>query len=145
MHPGKHHSRRWGLTLVELIVVITIILLVAALGAAFMPRVQERQNVNRGMDLLSQWLLIAKQRARRDNLVTGVRFIIDPNDPNAGTYANQLTQVVYVQQPGPYTNGQFLAVTDNPDGTHTATFNNVDFTNGGLPASEWLVQPGDYF
>jgi prepilin-type N-terminal cleavage/methylation domain-containing protein len=145
MHPGKQYRRRRGLTLVELIVVITIILLVAALGAAFMPRVQERQHITRGTDLLSQWLLMAKQRARRDSLVTGLRFQTDPNDPNAGSYPNQYTQAVYIQQPPAFTGGTCTSVTANADGTYTANFLNVDFSNGGMPVNEWLVQAGDFF
>jgi type II secretory pathway pseudopilin PulG len=155
-------QQRMGMTLVELIVVITIILMVAALAAAFMPRFQDRQNISRGVDLMSQWLLTAKQRARRDGLVTGLRFITDPNDPSAN--ALQLPMAVYVQQPEPITGGNPPGSTppsgvvvnpvsgvclsvENQTGPWRATFANVDFFNGSGPGSDptlWIVQQGDF-
>jgi prepilin-type N-terminal cleavage/methylation domain-containing protein len=161
-------NRRGGFTLVELIVVIGIILVIAALAAAFAPSVADSQNLTRSVDQLEQWLLTAKMRAKRDGLATGIRFIPDPNNP--GLYA----EFQYIQQPDPLSGGSiifvptgsqppagatpFPTVTPLPNGSlfltggiltnatgGTVSFGNVDFSLGGTPMlSQWLVQPGDY-
>jgi prepilin-type N-terminal cleavage/methylation domain-containing protein len=149
----KIAKRHGGFTLVELLVVIAIILAIAALAAAFAPRISDDTNLSRSVDNLEQWLLTAKMRAKRDGLATGIRFIPDPN-PN---YANMYFQLQYIQQPdsltggwinssGSLVGGQLLSAGQVPAGSGvvTATFQGVDFTLGGLPASQWLVLPGDY-
>jgi type II secretory pathway pseudopilin PulG len=136
------------LTLVELMVVIAIMLVLIALGAAFVPRVSQSQQLSTAIDSLEQWLLSAKVRAKRDGLPTGLRFIPDPNNP--GMYS----QFVYIQQPDPLVggtplgNGQFKGgylgwITSTATGT-TATFGGVDFTGGQSNILYNLVQPYDY-
>jgi prepilin-type N-terminal cleavage/methylation domain-containing protein len=141
--------RRPAMTMIELLVVIAIILALAALAAAFMPRVQDSTRLSNAIDQLEQWLLTAKMRAKRDGLATGIRLIQDANNP--GMY----TQVQYVQQPDPLSGGYSLGngtfsggycalATTTAAGT-IVTFGNVDFSLGGIPQSEgWLVQAGDY-
>lgn len=67
-------SRRSAFTLIEMLVVLSIILTLAVLTVLFMPRFQERQKVPRGADLLQGWLLMAKNRAIRDRVPVGIRF-----------------------------------------------------------------------
>jgi prepilin-type N-terminal cleavage/methylation domain-containing protein len=156
--------RRYAFTLVEMLVVIAIILALAALAAAFAPRVNDNQKMTRAVDNLEQWLLTAKMRAKRDGLATGLRFIQAPGDA-AGTYS----QFQYIQQPQPLVggwlsqanpgNGVAAPTPPFPQGLYVVgggailtasvgrvTFvpGSVDFTLGGLPANQWLVQPGDY-
>ena len=142
--------RRGGLTLVELIVVIAIILTIAALAAAFIPNVSDSQRTWSSVDLLEQWLLTAKMRAKHDSLPTGIRFIPDATTPG------QYSQFVYIQQPDPlvggtsqgngkYTGGYVASASPVQNGTKV-DFGNVDF-HGGQPPSNpavFLVQPGDY-
>ncbi len=92
--------RRDAFTLIEMMVVIAIILALAALAAAFAPRVNENQKMTRAVDNLEQWLLTAKMRAKRDGLATGLRFIQAPGDA-PGTYS----QFQYIQQPEPLLGG----------------------------------------
>ncbi len=164
--------RRGGFTLVELIVVIGIILVIAALGAAFAPNVSDSQNMTRAVDNLEQWLLTAKMRAKRDGLATGIRFIPDPNNPTSGLYSefqniqqpepltggnlvfvatgtNQPTGAVLFQQLGPIgnlfvTGGVCTLATALPSGLVQVQFANVDFTGGHALPPQYLVQPGDY-
>jgi len=152
----KIGNRRGAFTLVEMLVVIAIIITLAALAAAFAPRIDDNQKLTRAVDNLEQWLLTAKMRAKRDGLATGLRFVSAPGDA-PGTYS----QFQYIQQPEPLAGGYFNAAgpvggfilsagTGSPGGVGTVTFGNVDFSLGGLPPldsfgrQQWLVQTGDY-
>jgi hypothetical protein len=148
---------RKALTLIELLVVITLILAVLAMGAAFYPKFNEGYKIVRGTDRLTSWLLIAKQRAKRDQLPTGVRLIT-----NAST--GFIDQLVYIQQPDPITGnykyvydpnatagtapgGYIMNWTIPSAGTAQVDFTGVDFigaasTPGQLDVG--LVQVGDY-
>jgi type II secretory pathway pseudopilin PulG len=155
MHTDEGTVRRRGaLTLIELIVVVSIVVFLVALGAAFAPRVSDSQNLTRAVDQLEQWLLTARMRAKRDALATGLRFLPDPSNP--GTYA----EFQYVQQPDSIAGG-YLSADPVPGavpynslfltggictgiGGGQAQFANVDFTAGGAPPGQFLVQPGDY-
>jgi prepilin-type N-terminal cleavage/methylation domain-containing protein len=156
---AKRPTRRGAYTLIELLVAIAIILALAALAAAFLPRVNGNQNLIRSMDQLEQWLLTAKMRAKRDGLATGLRFNPDPNNPG------MFSEVQYIQQPEPLSGG-WISATATPNskpygsGTPplylnggillsasngTVTFYNVDFYNGqSTVPTDWLVQPGDF-
>src|SRR5436190_21286635 len=96
--PTRHASRR-GLTLVELLVVITIVVALFAILAAVAPHFSERQRATRGASQLQGWILIAKQRALRDNAPRGIRL---PVVTNAPPYAQYVTQLQYIEQPDPY-------------------------------------------
>jgi prepilin-type N-terminal cleavage/methylation domain-containing protein len=136
-------KNRGAFTLIELIVVIALILVLTALGAAFLPRFTDSQNQFRAGDQLSQWLLTARQRAKRDGLPTGVRILFDP-------LTGLANQVEYVQQPDPYTTGTCVSLVNNPSpppGNSVATFSGVDFQGAALFVGQpdfGLVQPGDY-
>jgi prepilin-type N-terminal cleavage/methylation domain-containing protein len=141
-------NRRDALTLIELLVVIAIILAIAALAAAFAPRVSEDTNLSRAIDGMEQWLLTAKMRAKRDGLATGVRFVSVPGDV-AGTFS----QFQYIQQPDPLSGGWMSAPsgTPTPNGGilasasgGTVSFANVDFSTGGAVVAQGQVQAGDY-
>jgi prepilin-type N-terminal cleavage/methylation domain-containing protein len=156
MHAVKTNgNQRGGFTLLEMVVVIAIILAIAVLAAAFVPRVSDSQNLTRAIDQFEQWLLTAKVRAKRDGLTTGLRFLQNSGDA-PGTYS----QFQYVQQPDPISGGWLSATKTSlsvPYNSHfltggilqsaaggNVTFANVDFTLGGIPQPQWLVQPGDY-
>ncbi|HTU21950.1 MAG TPA: prepilin-type N-terminal cleavage/methylation domain-containing protein [Gemmataceae bacterium] len=135
---AKTAKRRDAFTLVEMLVVIAIILAIAALAAAFAPRVSDSQNLTRAVDNLEQWLLTAKMRAKRDRLATGVRFVQAPGDA-AGIYS----QIQYVQQPDSLSGIPNVATLVSA-GNGTVTFSGVDFSLGGAVLAQPLVQFGDY-
>lgn len=130
--------RSAGFTLVELLVVVFLILVLATLVVAFAPRLAERQKVPRGASQLQGWLLIAKQRAKRDQLPTGVRLQPDPDNPNV------YRELQYIQKPDDWTGG--------PVRVDPTTLNQVTLVSGtgfngsfGSSATElWPVQRGDY-
>ena len=125
--------RRPAFTLIELLVVIALILVVTAIGVMAIPSVQDR-NMQTGADQLQGWLLIAKQRAKREGLPTGLRFDFTNN---------QATQCVYIQQPDDYgIPGSSCTV----NGT-TVTFANGANVNGSTSVVDLNaagVQAGDY-
>jgi prepilin-type N-terminal cleavage/methylation domain-containing protein len=149
--------RRDAFTLTEMLVVIAIILAVAALAAAFAPRVNDNQKMTRAVDNLEQWLLTAKMRAKRDGLPTGLRFIQAPGDANidpsiqSGGPPTLFSQFQYIQQPDPLSGG-YINATGAVGGalvsaaSGVVTFGNVDFSLGNPlnPPNQWLVQSGDY-
>lgn len=93
MAANKQVDRR-GMTLVELLVVMVIILILATIVVAFAPGFQDAQKVSRGADQLQGWLLMARQWAKKDRVPTGLRLFVTNN---------QVTDLQYVQQPPTYT------------------------------------------
>jgi prepilin-type N-terminal cleavage/methylation domain-containing protein len=135
MHPRSSRTSRRGFTLIELMVVIIIIVLIAGIAAYVAPRLEQSQKATRGASQLSSWLLIAKQRALRDRVPTGLRLIADAN--------NLVREVQYVQQPDPFTGGSVGHLPNDPLNVVTFT---ADLTGGfsASAADQSSVQPGDY-
>jgi prepilin-type N-terminal cleavage/methylation domain-containing protein len=137
-------GRRPAFTLTEMLVVIAIILILTTTGILIAPGLAKQQRAANGADQVQGALLIAKQRAKRDQVPTGIRLIADPANPT------NVTELVYVQQPEPLTgiwqqpplpNAQLRTLTSN-----TANFTGVNF-RGGVGATNVVDQPvqaGDY-
>src|SRR5262245_3604115 len=98
MRLSSSSPRRWAFTLIEMLVVITLILILMTIAAAMFPRFAENQRVIKGADQVSLALLNAKQRALRDRLPTGVRFEFDA--------AGRANRMIYVRQVDDYVNGR---------------------------------------
>src|SRR6266849_4378077 len=101
---GKHNmqtpGRHLGFTLVEMLVVLTLMLILGALAVAFVPKATERARANRGADLLQQWIVISRQWAKKDRVPTGIRLQPGRSLPSAGTVNPQyVTDLQYIQQP----------------------------------------------
>src|ERR1700682_4012949 len=86
--------KRPGFTLIELLVAMTIMIFLATLAVLILPRMNEQQRASKGADQLQGWLLIAKQRALRSGMPSGLRFVDDPNNPT-----KFMTEVLYIEQP----------------------------------------------
>ena len=84
---------RRGMTLVELLVVMSIMVTFAAMTAAFYPSISSDTQIAQASNKIQNLLVGARQKARRDNNVTGVRFFPDLNNSSA---ANQM---MLVQKP----------------------------------------------
>lgn len=149
----RHRQVVPAFTLVELLVVVGIMLVLAALAAAFMPRISSANRTANAANTVQSWLLQAKMRAKRDGLTTGLRLFADQNDFGSAT------ECQWSQQPGPFvsaTGGKLSAIPQwipNPTGggwlltlqVQQQDATSVDFTNGQPDPSQWLVQPGDHF
>ena len=72
------HRRAY--TLIEVLVVIAVFLLLAALGYAIVPRMFSGQRRLSAVDQVSQWLVTARQRAKRDGVPTGLRLLLETDD-----------------------------------------------------------------
>ena len=128
------NNARAGLTLIELIVVMALIVLIVALAYFALPNFQNRNSVTDGADRISSWLLIAKQRAKRDQIPTGVRLFPDSN--------NVVRELQYIQTPDHFNGGVIFS--PNPNNLAMIQGNGVDF-RGGYPDNRlWPVQNGDY-
>src|SRR5262245_30002420 len=86
-------SRRRGFTLVEMLVVLGLNLLLITLALALVPAINDKRAAARCADQLQGWLLIAKQRAMRDQAPRGLRLI--PESPTSGF----VRALEYVEQP----------------------------------------------
>src|SRR5436305_13633665 len=91
---NRSSNIRRGMTLVELLVVMVIMLILATIVVAFAPGFQDAQKVGRGADSLQGWLLMARQWAKKDRVPTGLRFLV-----NNGV----ATDLMYTQQPPNFT------------------------------------------
>src|SRR5207244_1377463 len=65
-------GRRPGFTLVEMLVVVTILLVLAGITVLFAPKMMERQRADKGAEQFMEVLLLTKQKAVRDRAARGV-------------------------------------------------------------------------
>jgi prepilin-type N-terminal cleavage/methylation domain-containing protein len=143
----KLSNRRPGFTLIEMLVVLSLVLLLATILVTLGPRLAERARAAKGAELLQEWLLVAKQRALRDKIPTGIRLI-----PGTGGLINT---VQYIQQPNDLTLPGSVTVTMASATVTPQHYDYVDLLPGSTPnfigdftgiANQpfWNVQPGDY-
>ena len=164
--PYPLRAGRRGFTLVEMLVVVTLVLLLAGLTVAFLANFRG-SSASQGTSQLYGWLNMARQRAIRDRNPYGVRLIL------SGINAQFVDQLQYIEQPEDYyiqgtaysdmcpsgntlrdqnfyqtgkcpqlSLGTYYYVEFGPTQGSTAQ---VDFTGGFKQDSTlWPVQPGDY-
>jgi prepilin-type N-terminal cleavage/methylation domain-containing protein len=132
MCPARNAARR-GFTLIELLVVVGIIVLLTVLGYFLLPPLASDYNRVRSLDLISECLLSAKMRAKRDGLPTGVRLIVDTASPVGPPAQYWVRQLQYIQQPEPLTaNSVATGITGVITGATATTPITITSTNHGL-------------
>jgi prepilin-type N-terminal cleavage/methylation domain-containing protein len=130
----RYHRLRGGFTLIELLVVIAILAILMTITALFFPTFDTSRKVSSGADQLSGWLLISKQRARRDGVPTGLRLTV--------TKANNFCSTVnYIQQPDDVAIGSLTITGNNPNSATITVPAGVSLTSS---AGGYQVQVGDY-
>jgi prepilin-type N-terminal cleavage/methylation domain-containing protein len=131
---------RAGFTLVEMMVVLAIIAILAALLLAFMPSIASQTAESNGAANLQGWLNIARQKAIRNQNPYGLRIWI----PDTSTML--ATECSYIEQPEDFTSttGTITTSTTNV-ANDTINFSGVDVTGGlGANSTQWPIQAGDY-
>jgi prepilin-type N-terminal cleavage/methylation domain-containing protein len=123
-------GRRPGFTLVEMIVVLTIMLILTVIAVAVAPRFQENDNVVKAADRISQWLVIAREWAKRDQVPTGVRL------QNVTSIATISTTSV----PPPPPNPGYIQATITPTAMGGMTATGIPWNI--MPYSILVVDPG---
>lgn len=110
------------MTLVELLVVMSIMLTFAAMTAAFYPSISSDNQIAQASNKIQNLLVGARQKARRDNNVTGVRFF-----SNDTLSANQM---MLIQKPVDLTGSSLGANLYQPylSAVNPANGQNPDFT-----------------
>jgi type II secretory pathway pseudopilin PulG len=83
-----------------MLIVVSILLIITVAVVAVAPRFTDDRKLSRAADGLAQWLLTVKQRAKRDQIPTGVRLFPDPQ------HNNLITQLQYIQQPDDFSVGK---------------------------------------
>jgi len=130
--------RRSGFTLVELIVVMSLMVLLAAMtvGIANSSIVDSYKIVGAG-DRVSGWLIMAKNKAQREGHPRGVRFFVGST--------GQITEAQYIEVPDPYTptatgnDVPRILFIQNPSGARSATLQGA----GVIAAVQANVSQGD--
>ena len=127
-------SRR-GMTLVELLVVMSIMVTFAAMTAAFYPSISSDNQISQTSNKIQNLLVGARQKARRDSNVTGVRFF-----SNDTLSANQM---MLVQKPVDLTGSSLGANLYQPQ--LVANPNIIQFSTQvwGFPTGEDLAMAND--
>jgi len=119
--------KRNAMTLVELVVVMTIIITFTAITAAFYPANQADRELSRFSSTVQSALLSARNRAKAERLPTGIRFY--DSDSNG-----KVDSVVLIQKPAPLDGLIVGNVTVNP---MTSVL--------GFPATyQGVINPGDF-
>lgn len=92
--------RRSAFTLVELLVVISLVVLLATLTLAVVANMGDRDGTTDAAGLTRQWLMNAKNRAARDHSPRGLRLLVglDGNNP-AKTNNQWVTELQFIEQP----------------------------------------------
>ncbi len=106
--PAKN-PKRGAFTLVELLVAAGIIALLLGLVAISYPSINEREQLTRAVDKLRTGFLTARLWARRDQVVTGVRWNSDATTAYGGA-----TGLFYIQQPLQNYDGNLEPYSTNP-------------------------------
>ncbi|MER3415072.1 MAG: hypothetical protein C4297_02520 [Gemmataceae bacterium] len=93
----KH--KRYGLTLIELLVTLIVLVTLLVIFVPVTLRMQDRDRIPRAGQLIQGALLKARSQALHDRKVTGVRFLPSANN------AFHITQLEFVQEPGDFVDG----------------------------------------
>jgi prepilin-type N-terminal cleavage/methylation domain-containing protein len=148
-----HQKHRPGFTLVELLVVMAIMVMLAALLVGLLPNAANSEREARAARLVQGWLNIAKQRAVRDQAPRGLRLFPGSNNPL------WVGSAQYIEQPDDFTGGTLQTDPAQLPPNPPVPFDSVAFTLAGgsdlvngqvFPPNSpsdmelWNVQPGDY-
>jgi len=147
--PRRPRRGRAAFTLVELIVVVTIILVLAGLAVAFIPNLGDRQREADGAAMLQGWLNIARTRALRDQAPRGLRLFPYNNQPpntllptNPAQLPNIVIEAQYVDQPDDLFGATLGCTLTAPAGVTSPPWNTVAPVWTTVPAGNTVMLQG---
>lgn len=139
--------RRSAFTLVEMLVVLTLIAILAALLVFTLPGFIDRSRAAKGASALQGWLNYQRQRAQYEQAPRGLRFYVENLDPSDITSPLVVRTAQAIEQPddwragifqnGQWQGGELTADPLNPNDPHYIKIRDTDLSNGA-------VQEGDY-
>jgi type II secretory pathway pseudopilin PulG len=135
-------DRRGAFTLIELLVVIGIMVFLMALTALLLNTFSTK--TTSGVDQVTGRLIMARQMARRDGVVTGIRFIQNPNTTVAVS-----SELQFIRQPDDVAVGIYAGWYKNPNVTPPQPNPRVAIIRVPVPASgtapqlKGLIADGD--
>jgi prepilin-type N-terminal cleavage/methylation domain-containing protein len=153
-HSKAPQTYRSAFTLIELLIVISLIVVIAGIGFLTVPLFTSQQRASSNASIIVAWLGDAKVQALKQQQATGVRLVLDQTNPTQ----KFVREMYYVQTPDDFTGAQTGGVLSSampypgppPQQSLTEptllTFTNVDFS-GGLDLTnpvDWPVQSGDF-
>lgn len=121
-------NRRWarpargGFTLVELLVVVGILIVLTIMTISLVNITQDEDRVRAGAASVQSFLEGARDRAIQSEEPRGVRFLLDPNNPNPNTAT--VTSMLYIGSPDVYGKGQSAYIIGRDYNDATQTYNN---------------------
>lgn len=125
-------ANRSGFTIVELVVVVGLILLVAAISAAAVNLTINRDKVRAGARQIQSYLEGARDRAIYAKSPRGVRFLIDPTNDRT------VTSMSFIQQSDNWTSGYIELWKTAPSSTEVTQVRGFDnLTNSPYPLTNW--------
>jgi prepilin-type N-terminal cleavage/methylation domain-containing protein len=142
--PQKTFGKRAAFTLIEMMVVISIMVTLATLAALFIPSLKQSNNSAKAAQMVQGQLTHSKQRAMRDQAPRGIRLIPSVDDPTV------CSEIAFTEQPpdlafnhnyqsGPGVNQIVTYALYKKQATMATTFDN--FRLYWLP--QGLIQPVD--
>ncbi|WP_020475269.1 prepilin-type N-terminal cleavage/methylation domain-containing protein [Zavarzinella formosa] len=139
----SHSTTRSAFTLVELLVVIGIMLALAALAAAVLPALRQKNNSAKAAAQVQGYLSISKQQAIRDRSPRGIRLVLDPSDPMV------VRALQYIEVPDPSRFIQYPQSSQKPSLQVTQVAGDFDLHTILIKdtQSDWNsvgAQPNDY-
>ena len=138
---------RRAFTLVEMLVAIGILVVLATLAIAIVPKIAATSRPRDGALQLQGWLALARQTAQRDQTAGGVRLIVDAD--------GWIRTGLYLSRPDNFVGNEGAASFDPttqwvPGNPTPAAYSqrifldSVDITGGQTNPAYWPVQAGNF-
>lgn len=124
--PRRPLSARGGFTLIELLVVVGILIVLTTMTISLVNVTQDEDRVRAAAAQVQSFLEGARDRAIHSGEPRGVRFLLDPNNPNPGTAT--ANSMLYIGAPEVYGAGQ------------SAVIRPYNYDGAGNPL-DWMVRP----
>ena len=129
-------QRRGGYTLIELLIVISIIVILLTMTVMAVNFSRDGDRVSGAASQIQSFLGGARDRAIYANAPRGVRFFLDPNNPRA------VSSMVYIDPAETWSDGVIQLRRWDPDGDGLTNLAPFDINEDGdldIPTDVWIV------